>query len=407
MTNIGYSRLNGKPLHVMIMPSWYKSPQTTVLGTFFEEQARALQREGCKVGVIYPEYTRPGEVFSGEREKKDFYMDKGIPTFHIKTSAGIPKLRRLSYWRFSNNIREIFDIYCETFGVPDVIHAHSVFHAGIAGFHIARRNNIPFVITEHLTAYLMGHITNKVDRELAREIFEYADTALIVSNNFKEGLESELHLPTDTFKILHNLVADLFFENFTPKTHQLGETFHFFTNSFLLPRKNIKMIIDAIKILTDKNIDVDLRIGGEGPLKKELLNYINELGLENRIILTDKLTRQQVKTEIDNCHSFVLASQYETFGVVLIESLACGRPVVCTDSGGPRDFIGEGQGIMVKDHNTVALASAMEKIINDYSKYDQKAFSDYCYSRFNEKKIVSELMNYYKMVIERRPVMAI
>ncbi len=62
---------------------------------------------------------------------------------------------------------------------------------------------------------------------------------------------------------------------------------------------------------------------------------------------------------------------------------------------------------MVEEHTADALAGAMEKMINDYSKYDQKAFSDYCYSRFNEKKIVSELLNYNKKVIEKRHVMVI
>src|SRR6187401_590879 len=89
---------NNNSLHVLIMPSWYKSPETPVLGTFFEEQARALLNEGFKVGIIYPEYTPPGELFlKNNKEFNDFYMDKGIPTFHIRATAGIPKLRRLSY----------------------------------------------------------------------------------------------------------------------------------------------------------------------------------------------------------------------------------------------------------------------------------------------------------------------
>jgi hypothetical protein len=49
----------GKKLHILIIPSWYKTPSTPVQGTFFDEQARALQNEGHAVGIIYPEYIPP------------------------------------------------------------------------------------------------------------------------------------------------------------------------------------------------------------------------------------------------------------------------------------------------------------------------------------------------------------
>ena len=394
---------NNDKLHVLIMPSWYKSPDEPVLGTFFEEQARALQNEGFEVGIIYPEYMPPGILFRKDnREFNDFYMDKGIPTFHIRATAGIPKLRRLSYRYFSKSVRNVFDNYVETFGKPDIIHAHSVFHAGIAGFHIAKTNKIPFVITEHLTAYLMGYINNRIDIEMAREIFQYADSSIIVSNNFRKDLEKQIGLEPNTFKVIHNLVNDLFFRSYTPKKYTPGETFNFFTNSFLLPRKNIGKIIQAIKILTDKKYEVSLTIGGDGPEEEKLHNLVNELDLKKQIRFTGKLWREEVKQELDKCHSFVLASQYETFGVVLIESLACGRPVICTNSGGPLDFVHPEQGIIVEEHTAESLASGMEKIMTGYNDYDQQAMINYCRERFNEQKIAGEIINLYRGVLNGR-----
>ncbi len=390
-------------LHILIMPSWYKTPETPVLGTFFEEQARALQNEGFKVGIIYPEYTPPGALLSRENKQMiDFYMDKGIPTFHVRATAGIPKLRRLSYRHFSKSVSNVFDDYVTTFGMPDIIHAHSVFHAGIAGFYIAKLNKIPFIITEHLTAYLMGYINHKTDVELACEIFEYADSSIIVSNNFRKDLEKQLALKPNTFKVVHNLVNDLFFNTFLPQTYTPGETFRFFTNSFLLPRKNIGLIINAIKILKEKNIDVHLTIGGDGPEESDLQKLVSEMGLQENITFTGKLWRAEVKEELDKCHSFVLASQYETFGVVLIESLACGRPVVTTDSGGPLDFIHPEQGVIVKEHDSNALANGMEHVILNYNSYNQPELVKYCRENFNEHKIASAIISLYYSVLENR-----
>ncbi|MBL0340393.1 MAG: glycosyltransferase [Bacteroidetes bacterium] len=390
-------------MHILIMPSWYKTPETSVLGTFFEEQARALEKEGHFVGIIYPEYTPPGEIFSGSnKEHLDFYMDKNIPTFNIKAHAGIPKMRRWSYKQFGKSVNVVFEEYVKNFGQPDIIHAHSVFHAGIAGFHIAKVHKIPFVITEHLTAFLMGYITNKIDIEISREIYEYADKALIVSHNFRKDLENQLHLKENTFQVIHNLINSIFLENVKIKTYSPGETFHFMTNSFLLPRKNIKLIVDAIHILTKKKLDVHLTIGGEGPLEDELREYVRFLGLDKQIRFTGKLWRNEVKDELDKCHAFVLASQYETFGVVLIESLACGRPVVTTDSGGPRDFIHPEHGIIVEKQELFDFAAAMEKLMLNYASYDQKSLSAYCKTNFNEHRIAEEMTEVYYSAINNR-----
>jgi glycosyltransferase involved in cell wall biosynthesis len=128
------------------------------------------------------------------------------------------------------------------------------------------------------------------------------------------------------------------------------------------------------------------------------------LNLNDHIRFTGKLWREEVKTEIDKCHSFVLASQYETFGVVLIESLACGRPVICTDSGGPRDFVHPEHGVIVKNHEAEDLAEGMLHVMNNYNQYDQKQLIAYCKEHFNEHKIAAEIMNLYQSVLSKRVV---
>lgn len=388
------------PLHILIIPSWYKTPETPVLGTFFEEQARAIQGSGHKVAIIYPEYVPFSEGLSLKANRSfDFYVDNDIPTFNVKINAGIPKLRRLSYKRFGRAVNRVYEDYINNFGKPDIIHAHSVFHAGICAKYISDKHKIPLVITEHLTAYLMGYINSKTDIEIARKIFLESDASIIVSHNFKKDLENNLKLPNGTFKVIHNLVNDLFFKDFKTITYTHGDTFHLFTNSFLLPRKNINLIIEAVRILLDKHYKIQLSVGGDGPEEEKLKTLAADLGIADKVTFKGKLFRTEVKKELDECHCFVLGSQYETFGVVLIESLACGRPVVTTDSGGPRDFIGQDQGIVVKEHTPQSLAEGIEFVINNYQKYQQQQLSDYCMKRFSEQKIIGEIINVYKSVL--------
>lgn len=372
------------------------------MGTFFEEQARALMKLGHQVGIIYPEYSPFSEIFQKSEEQSRFVVDDGLPTYSVFVQTKIPKLRKLSYKTFCKAVSRVYDEYVSKHSIPDIIHAHSIFFGGIAAFHIAGENNIPFVITEHLTAFIMGTINHEDDRELSRKIFHDADASVIVSNNFKGDLEKELSLEKDIFHIVHNMVADLFFEDFSIKEYKSGDEFILFTNSFLLPRKNHKLIFEAIKILIDKKINVKLHVGGDGPLRDELIKYASDNGMAEHINFVGGLKRTEVKNQLINSHAFVLASFYETFGVVLIESLACGRPVITTDSGGPRDFVNEKNGKLVREFSPTRLAAAIEQVITNYNNYNQKEISGRCYDLFNEKKIATDLEKIYEKVLKKK-----
>ncbi len=395
---------SSRGMHILIIPSWYKSITEPVLGTFFEEQARTLMKAGHKVGIIYPQFASVSSLFQKKDEIVSFVDDNGLPTYSMVHQAYIPKMRKLSYRIFNEAVQRIYNKYTQKYGIPDIIHAHSIFHGGMAGYYIAKNNHLPFVITEHLTSFMTGDINHPEDIELSGEIFCNADAALIVSKNFKNDIENSLHLRNDTFKVIPNLVADIFFDDFKIKTYQNGETFVFFTNSFLLPRKNHKLIFNALEVLLKKGVkNFELRVGGDGPLRNSLQTIVKECGLDNYVKFLGALSRQQVKTEASNCHCFLLTSTYETFGVVLIESLASGRPVITTDSGGPRDFINSTNGIILKEQTPECLAEAMIQMMQNYKHYNQEQLSKDCRQLFSEQKIEGDIEQMYRKVLAEFP----
>ena len=385
------------------MPSGYKSPSMPVNGSIVDEQVRALKNAGVQVGVIFPEYTAPSELFSGkDQEQFDFYMDDDIPTLHIRNFSGIPKLRKLSYRQMGKAVNKIYTDYAEIFGRPDIIHAHSVFHGGIAGFHVARINKIPFVITEQDPDFMLGAVKNLTDLEIAKSIIDYADASITASDAFAEEIEKALSLETKTFKIIPDIVGEIFSNNFHPSQFRQGEVFRFFTNSFLIPRKNIQLGMDAIKLLAMKNIPVHLTISGDGPLKQTLTEYTKYLGLENHITFKGELSRRQVKQELDQCHAYLLTSHYESFGISMLEGIAAGRPAVYTDSTGPSAFMQPGFGIKAEKQTPESVASAMEQMIAEYAAFDQAAMISQCSINYNPQRIANELLLCYQGVMSGR-----
>jgi len=138
---------------------------------------------------------------------------------------------------------------------------------------------------------------------------------------------------------------------------------------------------------------------GDGPERSKLQALAVELDIEKSVKFTGLLSRQEVLTTIANADAFVLSSRYETFGVVVIEALALGKPVIATRCGGPESIVRQEDGILVPVDDIGALAAAMEKIIKNQEEYDPIEIRKACINRYSESAIAEKLIKIYSSVI--------
>ncbi len=126
--------------------------------------------------------------------------------------------------------------------------------------------------------------------------------------------------------------------------------------------KGIQYLIDAISLVPD----VSLVIIGSGPLKKELLNQIQNLNLEKRIHILPEVDEETLYSFYEACDIFVLPSveKSETYGIVQIEAMACAKPVICTELKTGTTFINQHErtGFVVPPRDSNALAEAIQKL---------------------------------------------
>jgi glycosyltransferase involved in cell wall biosynthesis len=111
------------------------------------------------------------------------------------------------------------------------------------------------------------------------------------------------------------------------------------------------------------------------------------------------LSRDEVREEMQACDAFVLSSHYETFGIVLVEALAFGKPVVATCSGGPECIVHEGNGLLVPVHDEVALGNAMNILRLNLSRYDPEVIRNDCIARFGPRAVIDQLTSLYQEVL--------
>ena len=133
----------------------------------------------------------------------------------------------------------------------------------------------------------------------------------------------------------------------------------------LTQQKNFTNLIEAFSIISNKFEKYSLEIYGEGPLHGELQNLIDSLQLNNRIKLMG--AHKDVLEKIKDTSLFVMSSDYEGFPNALVEAMAIGLPVICTDfdSGTARELVGKENGLLVPVGDSHALAKAMTDLLKD------------------------------------------
>ncbi len=133
------------------------------------------------------------------------------------------------------------------------------------------------------------------------------------------------------------------------------------------PRKNINLLVDAIAAARRSGIQLELRLAGSDP-PDDLARRVKALGIESAVTFVGKVPRAQLPDFYRQLDIFAIPSFQEGFGIVGVEALACGVPVVSTRCGGPEEFVVHGQTGMITDPEPRAFAQALATIATDRNR---------------------------------------
>lgn len=381
-------------MHVMFIPSWYDNNRNKVHGSFFREQATKLQESGVKVTVAYNEIwplTLIGKV--KEKSGLSFNIEKGLRTYRYKNYNFIPK-HQLMFNIFDKRMEKLYKEVVKKEGKVDVIHAQSSLWGGISAAYVAKKYNIPLVITEHSSVKRGQYVRESYYKRIVNS-YKSADSIIAVGNGLKKEIE-ELTSRKD-IKVIGNLV-DLSLFNIRNIKRENDE-FIFFSVAFLEGEKGLDTLIKAFSMRFN-NEKVRLVIGGDGSQRQWLEGIAKNEGIENQVTFTGALSREEVAEWMNKCDAFVLPSRYETFGVVYIEALASGKPVIGTFNGGAEDIVTKDVGILVNIDNIKELSDAMDYIRKNNKEYQYDKLRKYCTEKFSANVIIKKIINVYKEVIK-------
>ncbi len=383
-------------MHVLLIPSWYATPENPQRGSFFRTEALALRKAGHRVGLLVP--PSKARTWHGLREMRQHWRTGSAE--HISKDHDLP-LYRQPWWgwlpmvypaaRIAPLLR-LFDRYCAEQGKPDVIHAHSVLYGGWLAAHLRRLRGVPVVLTEHSSALIRGLLFPDQTARL-RDALRGVDRVLAVSDALAQALER--YVPGLRVEQVANTIDAVFFVPSPVPPPPQPFTYALIAN--LNANKRVDLLLRAFAD-SFRGQGVRLRIAGDGPERARLEALAQSLGLHSQVEFVGRLSREGVRDLLWRSHALVSSSRVETFGVTLIEALACGLPVIATRSGGPQSIIHAGNGLLTPVDDAPALAAALRQMRDDYMRYDHAALRTDCVARYSEAAVVRQLETIYHEV---------
>jgi glycosyltransferase involved in cell wall biosynthesis len=393
-------------MHVLFIPSWYPAQPGDVGGCFFREQALALRDHGMTVGVITPalrSLTQRRAITQGGYGLRAEH-DNGIETlrYHGVRAFSWNHGLNMAFWERTG--LRAFEEYQRRHGRPDVLHVHAMIFGLAWAAAIHRVHGIPFVVTEHSSEFARSMVRRPLLAYLGKEIAR-ASRAFAVSRSLCNVLEPLVPLRSGKrWEAMPNMVSARFSAapRWAVANGGRSHPYALLSVAALESNKGHHHLLRALRQSTDTGEDFRLRICGAGPEESALKKLTAELGLEERVTFLGHCSRETVVQEMAEASAIVVSSSYETFGVVVIEALLSGKPVVSTRCGGPEDIIIEGQdGYLVDKDDPTAMCAGLLRLARDIERFDSQDLRRRCIERFSEEEFARRHAEVYRVAALR------
>jgi N-acetyl sugar amidotransferase len=420
ISNLSMKDPNVLNRHILVISSeGILTPKDPLAGIFEFHQAQTLTKAGYQVGMLSIE----GEDSAFEHVvhclKRPTPSSFSALSAAIKASknisheslAGIPvvRTRALHTWRYSARYnlfgwlkaaRRAFSSYTDIHGTPDLIHAHNALYAGLFAQEMKRTGGIPYVVTEHSSVIGQQKVFSPLLHRI-QSCYEEASELVVVSSFLGIQIQKLFDGDVRGWTCVPNILDPEFYHAPEPVPDSNSAGFQFSAIGSLIPIKGHELLIRAFYRAFQNSPETTLQIAGDGPLRKSLESLIAERDMAAQVSLLGYVDRADVRHLLDHTDALVVASEFETFGVVVIEALSRGVPVVFTDCGGPCTILDSSNGLCC-DSNEEALATALAKIQEQIRDYDKAAIRKNCLATYGPTKFCQHMDEIYQAALENR-----
>ena len=388
-----------KRLLVFLFSGWYPTEFYPFLGNFVQNHAKAINRF-AKVIAIHPyediEHNQK-QKFAITEEQIDSLTEIRVKYKGIKNNTFFGKLLR--FFRVRKAYQKGVDLAIQKYGYPDITHVNVLTRTAFPALKLKRKYKVPFIITEHWTRYLPqdNAFHGFFRKRIARYVVKKADGVTTVSSHLKLAMQAH-GLINPNYYTVPNVFNESLFQ---PSVIEKEKKSILHVSSLSYNHKNFAGILRVINKLAKKRDDFVLNIVHDSD-NSVYLPFIEENHLEDIVVFHGRKSGKELVRQFNEADFFLLFSNYENLPCVIIESFACGKPVVSTNVGGISEIVNEERGILLKMGDEAALFQAINYMLDHFQDYDAQAIRNYALKNFSEDAVGEKFFTIYQQVIKTK-----
>ncbi len=333
-------------------------------------------------------------------------------SLHSKTEVMITPAR-VSYSLLGSDASDtvVFDQAVREFD-PQIIHSHLIEAELISrhnpyqkAIYISHWHGCPEMLRKvPLSAFLKKDTwwNWNVKRNLIRGYKECNNHFLCISEFMKHWVIEHLDADPKACSIINNAVDTSLFRPMEVVTDD--SAFHLIAVGKLNHNKNQQFLVRVVAELLKFGVESDLTLLGSGAEESKLKQLASELGVSNRIHYPGTVDNPEIY--LNKADLLVHASHYEAFGLVLLEAMASGKPVVCFNDGGPAEVAVDGHnGSVVKRNDLKGFTEAVAKLAQDKNLYSELSRNALKFSaKYGLKQYADKVLTLYEKLLSARSV---
>ncbi len=311
-----------------------------------EKWALGLANRGVLVGL-----------FSFNKASYEWYIHKNITVFFEpdKKINAESTLTKIAYIKYVSILKKIIKQF-----KPTILHAHYATSYGLVG---ALSGFKPFVISAWGTDVMKFPQKNFVAKSILKYNFKHADLICATSNTIKEYIHQVISKDVTVIPFGINI------NEFKPKIVDTNFKITDFVIASIKPLEliyKIDILIISFSQISQKHLHLKLLIIGEGSEDGNLKELVKKLNIYDKVVFTGRIPFNEISNYYNKINILVNISQYESFGVSVIEAMACEKPVIVTNVGGLKEIVNSDDvGLKVEVDNIEQTKNAIEKLITD------------------------------------------
>ncbi len=277
----------------------------------------------------------------------------------------------------------------------NLIHVHGSLFTGQLARRIARRKKCPYVVSEHTGPF--SRISNNTwYAYLARKTYQSAQAILTVSHYQKQQLVN-FGIPAEKIIVTYNPVDTALFKPDEKVEKKKQIVFISRLDAF----KGAMKCVSAFARILPENSDWQLVICGEGEEKQSIEQFVADNNLQDNVQLLPMQTREQMAKLFQASAFSVFLSLHETFGLVAAESVACGTPILCSNTTSLPEIISPKEGVPVNPEDEEEITRGMQYLINNYTRFNPLELHQSIEKRFGLQTFGRKLEHIYTKTLQK------